>query len=255
MVWVTLREEQQVLVHPNPVISSHCPTDTCLVKAGDVFIIFFFFKKTELEINLADVNHAPVHVCELIPELTFFGVVDHVVKLQALVRLNGNLVTLIDTGGISDSQNEMDKLVSKKALSILDKSHIILFLLDAKNVSGEDEILIHNFRKYTDKIILVINKVDDTSHDVLIWNYYSYGFKKVCPISASHGRGIGELEEEIVALLKQKGLYSEQPTEISNDDEYLDFYKDEDKSTDDIDIDNLDEIENQVKNQEDLAIV
>ena len=126
--------------------------------------------------------------------------------IEGKCSFGGIPVTLIDTGGISDGGSEMDRIVSKKALSVLDGASIILFMLDMRKVNGEDDILLESFRKYADKIILVVNKVDDPSHDNLVWNFHSYGYKRVCAISASHARGIGELDEAVSDLIAEKHL-------------------------------------------------
>ncbi|HAL18577.1 MAG TPA: ribosome biogenesis GTPase Der, partial [Spirochaetaceae bacterium] len=82
----------------------------------------------------------------------------------------------------------------------------ILFMLDFKGVNAQDDELLEGFRKYADKLVLVVNKVDDPSHDNAAWNFHSYGYKRVCAISASHARGLGDLEDAVCGILKEKGL-------------------------------------------------
>ena len=121
--------------------------------------------------------------------------------IEGEYSIGENIVRLFDCGGITDADNIMDDIVSRKSLSIVEKADLILFMVDSRNYNTEDESLVTLFRKYSDKIILVVNKIDDISHDNLLWNFYSLGFERIVGISASHARGIGELEDAITSFL------------------------------------------------------
>ena len=115
--------------------------------------------------------------------------------------INGVNVTLVDTGGIKAETDEMDKIVKKRSLDTIKSADCILCLLDAKNVTGEDEEILASLRPLSDKVILVVNKIDSDEQEHLLWNFYSYGFERIVGISASHDRGITELKEHIVSYL------------------------------------------------------
>lgn len=130
-------------------------------------------------------------------------------------NLYGHFLTLVDSGGIKDSEEELDKAVRERSLSLLEKASVILFLMDVTEITSEDEIIIKELRKFQDKVILVVNKVDDEDKEDLVWNYYRYGFEVVLPISASHARGIEDLEEEILSKLKLEKLDEEESVDES----------------------------------------
>lgn len=115
--------------------------------------------------------------------------------------LANNRVTLVDTGGIKLDKDAMDALVSEKSLSLLERSDMILFLLDCTEITAEDEMLLKKLRPYSDKVAMVINKIDDESRENLIWNFYEHGYQRVVGISAAHGRGIEELEDTVLGFL------------------------------------------------------
>ena len=115
--------------------------------------------------------------------------------------LGNHPVTLVDTGGVKLDKVGIDYAVTDKSLSILPQSDIILFLMDCTEVTAEDMMLVEELRPYTDKVVLVVNKVDDPSRDDLVWNYFSYGFQRVVGISSAHGLGIEELEDTILGML------------------------------------------------------
>lgn len=129
--------------------------------------------------------------------------------------IGNHYITLVDSGGVKQEIEGLDDLVSKKSLSLLDKSDIIIFMMDCMNVTAEDEILMQQLRPYNEKILLVINKIDDTNREDLIWEYYAYGFQRVVGISAAHGLGIEELEDTLLGLLNLEERF-EAPEEIES---------------------------------------
>lgn len=115
--------------------------------------------------------------------------------------LNGHAVNLTDSGGVKLDLEGFDELVSKKSLSLLDDADAILFMMDCTEVTPEDQMLIKTLRPYTDKIVLVVNKIDDVAREDLIWNYFSFGYQRIVGISSSHGLGIDALEETLMGML------------------------------------------------------
>ena len=127
--------------------------------------------------------------------------------------MENNPLLLIDSGGIKLEQEGLDSLVSEKSLSLLEVADVIILLMDCTEVTGEDEVLVERIRRYSDKVILAVNKVDDHHRDHLVWNYYSYGFPRVIGLSSAHGLGIDLLEEHILEMLNLEPL-DEVPSEI-----------------------------------------
>ncbi len=98
----------------------------------------------------------------------------------------------------------------------MEKADLILFLLDVKEITGEDEIFIEKLRRFHDRIILVVNKIDYPEKENEMWNYYSYGFENVIGISSSHGYNIGELEEIAGKYLRENCDVDEQIIMMKN---------------------------------------
>ena len=115
--------------------------------------------------------------------------------------LGNHPVTLVDSGGIKIEKDKMDDLVAQKSLSLFEQSDVILFMMDCTEVNLEDQMLLKQLRPYTDKIVLVVNKIDDVSREDLIWNFYNYGYQRIVGISAEHGLGIEELEDTLLGIL------------------------------------------------------
>jgi GTP-binding protein len=109
---------------------------------------------------------------------------------------------LVDTGGFKLTDcDDIDKLVVNKTLETIKKSDLVVLLLDAADITGEDEELIERLRPYRSKIIVAVNKTEGGRKQAEAWNVMSFGFDTVLMISAEHGDNIGELEQEIIKRL------------------------------------------------------
>ncbi|WP_028974502.1 ribosome biogenesis GTPase Der [Spirochaeta cellobiosiphila] len=126
--------------------------------------------------------------------------------IEGSYNISGIPMRLVDTGGYKLENEGFDELVSQKSLLTASEADLILLVLDVTEVTPEDESFMKMLRPYTEKVMLVINKIDSEERENLVWNYYSYGFEKVIGISATHGRGIAQLEEEILNYLETKNF-------------------------------------------------
>ena len=107
--------------------------------------------------------------------------------------LDGKPVHLMDTGGykltrdFTSRESEMDDLVVEKTVEMLTRADRILLLLDATEITAEDEELILHLRPYWNKLIAAVNKTEGGKNEALAYNYVKFGFKSLTLISASHG--------------------------------------------------------------------
>ncbi|HEY9055130.1 MAG TPA: ribosome biogenesis GTPase Der [Rectinemataceae bacterium] len=113
---------------------------------------------------------------------------------------------LADTGGFKLEREGLDDLVVARTLSLLDRADLILFIVDAVDISPEDEEFAERLRPYSSKLALVVNKADSPERDPLVWAHVSWGIKSMVFISAEHGRNIDELSELILSKLDLSGV-------------------------------------------------
>ena len=122
--------------------------------------------------------------------------------VEANCMIDGKSLRLIDTGGFKIAKCEnIDKLVVEKTLGTIKKADLIVLILEAGEITSEDEEFISLLRPYRAKLIAVVNKTEGGRRQADAWNVLSLGFDNIFMISAEHGDNIGELEQEIIKRL------------------------------------------------------
>jgi GTP-binding protein len=131
------------------------------------------------------------------------GVTRDPVETDGLIA--GKPLRLVDTGGFklerSLDSNTIDDLVVAKTLETIKKASLIVLLLEAGEITSEDEEFIALLRPYQKRLIVAVNKTEGGRKEADSWNLLSYGFEKVFMISAEHGDNVGDLEQEIISRL------------------------------------------------------
>ncbi|MDR2730801.1 MAG: ribosome biogenesis GTPase Der [Treponema sp.] len=122
--------------------------------------------------------------------------------VEADCFITGKPLRLVDTGGyrLADIES-IGKLVAARTFDAIKKADLIILLLEAGEITSEDEELIDRLRPYRDKLIAAVNKTEGGRKEAGSWNVLSYGFDNALMISAEHGDNIGELEQEIIKRL------------------------------------------------------
>ena len=123
-------------------------------------------------------------------------------------RLYGNVnydnynFILIDTGGIEATGEDN---IKTQSLIAVEEADVILFVVDGKKELTKDDYLIRDIlRKAHKKVIVVVNKLDNTKVSDNIYNYYELGFEKVLGVSAAHNIGFNSLLGELTEDFKEE---------------------------------------------------
>ena len=135
-------------------------------------------------------------------------------RVEQIGEVRGEPVRWIDTGGIGadDEMGEMVKIQAEIAISAAD---LILLVTDVRaGLQALDEQIAHQLRG-TKPVIIVANKADEAASEADWTEFTRLGFDVVVPISAEHGRRIGDLLDEVEARLgKVEDLEEENPVEM-----------------------------------------
>jgi len=118
--------------------------------------------------------------------------------IEAFVTIKGVTFTLIDTAGIRETHDKVERMGVERAINTASKADLILFVLDASVPVDEDDFRILQLIR-NKRYLVVVNKVD------VINNVDPESLKRalgtdthVLVISALKREGIEKLEEEIV---------------------------------------------------------
>ncbi len=112
---------------------------------------------------------------------------------------------LTDTGGMfGASSDPLHELVVGKGRRAMASADVIVFVVDGREglVPGDEEIAAA-VRAEGVPAVLVVNKTDDRRAVSGTLELFRLGFDPTFEISAEHGRGVGELIDEIVKLLPE----------------------------------------------------
>ncbi len=117
---------------------------------------------------------------------------------------NGYPFTVVDTGGWIRGGDALDDKVTEQAERAILTADVALFVVDATGGITEDDARIAALlRRRRGPTILVANKVDDTVHEGMIWDFLGLGLGEPVAVSALHGRNAGELLDRVVAELAE----------------------------------------------------
>jgi GTP-binding protein len=72
-------------------------------------------------------------------------------------------------------------------------------------LNAEDLDFLEKLRRYEQKLILVVNKVDGETQALNLGEFYNHGFQRLIPVSAAHGRNIQTLQESIYESAVRSG--------------------------------------------------
>lgn len=132
------------------------------------------------------------------------------------MNINGKNITLIDTGGLTESDDVFNKLVQEKTKNAIEYADLIIFLCEYGNSAPIEKEYLSLVRKSSKKALLVINKCDSYERDLMIGDFYEYGLGEPIAISSTHNRNIDILLEKIIEYLPYENKsYNNQ--ENSND--------------------------------------
>ena len=121
--------------------------------------------------------------------------------LEEQINLNGIILNVIDTAGIRETEDVVEKIGVDRAKKYLNNADLVIYVVDTSTALDENDFEIMEMLKDRQTIIL-LNKSDlkplTTSSDIV-----KYVDKKMIQISAKEQLGIDELENTIKEMFFQ----------------------------------------------------
>ena len=101
---------------------------------------------------------------------------------------------LIDTGGIDIKDGDFNDEIKAQVEIGIEEADTIVFVVDSKDgITNNDMIIRDMLKKQNKRVVVAINKVDNSTGQKNIYEFYSLGFDEYYPISAEHGTGVNDL--------------------------------------------------------------
>lgn len=149
-------------------------------------------------------------------------------RLYAQAEWAGVPFILVDTGGLELEAGRCSNGEAVAPLSVasadyvpairqqvriaIEEADVIIFLVDAQEgLTAADRDVADLLRATRKPVILAVNKADNLSQEMAAVEFWALGLGEPRPISAAHGRGIGDLLDAVV-----RG-FPRQPEEVETD--------------------------------------
>lgn len=115
--------------------------------------------------------------------------------------------SIVDTGGVELENQPFQKQIRVQVEIALQEADVILFVVDGKvGVTREDQIVARMLYKSNKPIVLAVNKIDSVEQMDNIHEFYALGLGEPIAVSGSHGIGIGDILDKIIAYLPNKTI-------------------------------------------------
>jgi GTP-binding protein len=128
----------------------------------------------------------------------------------------GRAFRLIDTGGIvAERSSELMEAVQAQTEYAIAEAHLVLFVVDARaSVTAADADIAAWLRKANKTVVLIANKVEMAEENLDLAALYRLGFGVPHPISAEHGRGVGDALDAVLAALPHTSEVHDVPLSV-----------------------------------------
>ena len=123
----------------------------------------------------------------------------------------GKEFSVIDTGGyITGSEDIFEGEIRKQVELAIEEANVILFIVDAKEgITEMDSAVVHLLRKTAKKVLLVVNKTDNSQLLEEAVEFYNLGLGNYFPISSISGSCTGDLLDELILHFEDKSEIEE----------------------------------------------
>ena len=124
-------------------------------------------------------------------------------RIYGDVEWRGRHLRVVDTGGLEGPQADpFTPLVRQQVEEALGEADAILFVVDAADgVTAADEEIAALVRRFTHPVLLVANKSDRREAADNLPELYALGFGDPLPVSAYHGRAVGDLLDRVLDMV------------------------------------------------------
>jgi GTP-binding protein Era len=133
-------------------------------------------------------------------------------RIQGIVTKPQGQIVFIDTPGVHEADSALGRQMMQEVASALEGIDVLLLMVDASSMHPHaDDLLLEKAKRFREKTILALNKVDRLPKPKLLPLIESFAkafeFSAIVPISALKGDGCDELLDEILRQLPEGEPY------------------------------------------------
>ena len=116
---------------------------------------------------------------------------------------NGREFTVIDTGGYCiNSEDQFEEDIRRQVLLAIDEADVIVFMVDVTTgVTDLDEMMARMLHRASKKVILLVNKVDNSARSYESSEFYKLGIGDPICVCSLSGSGTGDVLDDVVKAL------------------------------------------------------
>ena len=127
-------------------------------------------------------------------------------RIRYEAEWNGRHFIVVDTGGWEPTAEGMALKITDAAESAISEADLVLFVVDSQvGAQSDDDAMVQMLRKSGKEVMLVANKIDSDRDEIDAHALWNLGLGEPKFVSAAHGRGSGDLLDEIVSALPEFG--------------------------------------------------
>jgi GTP-binding protein len=125
-------------------------------------------------------------------------------RLYGEAHWRGHDLRLVDTGGIVPGETEVIPAeIFRQTRVALEEAEAVILVIDGRSeLAAPDLELARLLRKSGKPLFLAVNKADSSKQDGLLDDFHRLGVAAMFPVSAEHGRGVDELLDSILEVLR-----------------------------------------------------
>jgi GTP-binding protein len=128
----------------------------------------------------------------------------------------GREFLVVDTGGLLlRDEDHFAPRIRQQALAAMEEADAIVFVVDAKDgLTTSDREVAELLRTTTKPVLLAANKAESHERRMNAVEFYELGIGEPITITAQHGTGVGDLLDEVVAVLPPRTVEDEEDESI-----------------------------------------
>lgn len=125
-------------------------------------------------------------------------------RIEFAAEWMGRHFLVVDTAGYDMKEEIVKKEMQRQFMYSLEEADFFVLMVDGREgVHPLDEIVCKLLRESGKSFIVAVNKIDSESAENLALDFYSLGVDELFPISATHGRNVDDLLDEIISRLPE----------------------------------------------------